>query len=86
MLGVLSSPWKRYVTQILQKYLGKYIQGIELDGEAGARGLGKLGTCVWVGVCGVWLVWGKPAVLAKPASLVTLGRHRSPPGATGWFG
>ncbi len=32
MLGVLSSPLKRYVTQILQKYLGKYIQGIELDG------------------------------------------------------
>jgi hypothetical protein len=32
MLGVLSSPLKRYVTQILQKYLGKYIKGIELEG------------------------------------------------------
>ena len=32
MLGVLSSPLKGYVTQILQKYLGKYIKGIELEG------------------------------------------------------
>ena len=37
MLGVLSSPLKRYVTQILQKYLGKYIKGIELDGACGSQ-------------------------------------------------
>jgi hypothetical protein len=32
MLGFVSSPLKRYITQILQKYLGKYIKGIELEG------------------------------------------------------
>ena len=32
VLEALSSPLKKYVTKILQSYLGKYIKDIELEG------------------------------------------------------
>ena len=33
VLGALSSPLKKYITKILQSYLGKYIKDIQLDGN-----------------------------------------------------